>query len=80
MALYTSPEAHADNPPETWQVVKISTHAWALADKSGHLFQATATRREAQALTMSGFYFDLWHDEARWYAGESVPGWKPYRP
>lgn len=80
MALYTSPEAHAANPPETWAAVKTGARSWALTDQAGGILQTTATRREAEALRSSGFYFDLWHKEARWYAGEPVQGWKPYAP
>ncbi len=78
MALYTSPEEHAANPPDSWVVVKVGSRLWRLTDSSGTVFETTTTRRAAEALRSSGFYFNLWHDERRWYAGESIRGWKPY--
>jgi hypothetical protein len=35
-------------------------------------------KSDAEAATTEGWLLNLYRDEARWYAGESVRGWKPY--
>lgn len=79
MSLFSGPEEHAANPPETWQVarVQVGNHrpTWYLATADGgHLSSAHETRKAAESELSAGFYFDLWHREGRWYAGETPPG------
>lgn len=82
MSLYTSPEQHAANPPETWTVERIpyGTRArWCVVDKQGTQMGPTyETKREAEANLDSGWYVRHWEKEQRWYDGESIPGWKSY--
>jgi hypothetical protein len=79
MSLFPSPEVHAANPPETWQVRKLCDRNWALTTQTGDRLQTgIPTRRAAEALRTEGFYFELYNDETRWYQGESVRNWKPY--
>jgi len=35
--------------------------------------------REAEDLKTSGHLVDLYNKEGRWYAGEDIPGWRPFR-
>jgi hypothetical protein len=79
MSLFTSPEEHAANPPETWRVVKLAQRgAWSLTTANGWPLDRYTTKREALAARDDGFYVRLYRDEARWYAGENVPNWKPW--
>lgn len=78
MALYATPEQHAANPPESWEARKAGPRLWHLVDQEGNVLARAETKRGAEELKTSGFYFKLWHQEARWYAGEPVAGWKPY--
>jgi hypothetical protein len=78
MALYVTPETHAANPPDSWQVRKVSERSWQLVDTTGAVLETTTTRREAERLKLSGNLVALYDKEGRWFAGESVPGWKPY--
>jgi hypothetical protein len=80
MSLYADPQEHAANPPESWEVRKAGPRWWQLVDQSGNVLGRAETKRAAEELKVSGFYFKLWHQEARWYAGETVYGWKPYVP
>lgn len=74
------PTVHADNPPETWVVVKVADRCWHLRTKDDVTLQyACKTKREAEALKTSGFYVNLYEKERRWYAGETVDAWKPFR-
>lgn len=79
MALFTTPEAHAANPPETWEVSKAAERLWYLApaDAAGVLDSFT-TKTAAEAAKVSGWLVDLYEKEGRWYAGETVAGWRPY--
>lgn len=72
-------EAHADNPPESWQVVKAADRIWHLTTKDGGVLDSVKTKREAEALKVSGPYVSLYEKEGKWFAGEPVPGWKPYK-
>lgn len=80
MALYTTPQEHAANPPETWRVVRRGDRLWSLTDAQGATFQTFPTRREALSHREEGFYVDLYVKEGRWFAGERVAGWKRYEP
>ena len=70
--------AHLANAPETWQVVKDWERVWQVRRIDGAVITTCKTRREAQAETAGGFYFDLWHKQLRWMRGERVHPWKPY--
>lgn len=78
MAVYSTPEDHATNAPETWEVRKGAERVWQLVDRQGTVLDARKTRREAVELLTSGFVFDLYQREGRWYAGEKISGWKPW--
>jgi len=71
------PEDHANNPPETWQVVKVAERCWHLRTKDGGTLDSQPTKKAAEALKVEGFYVNLYEKERRYYAGEDVPGWKP---
>lgn len=79
MSLFSGPDEHAANPPETWEVVKLAERVWALrpagADYSLNTF---TTRHAAEEARSEGSAARLWRQEAAWYAGEAVRGWKPY--
>lgn len=79
MALNLTPEEHDANPPSTWTVRKHG-RKWALCNKEGHVMSTEPTKRQAEALKSSGFYFELYQKEGRWFRGEPVYGWKPYAP
>lgn len=78
MSLFSGPDEHAANPPETWTVTR-SGRRWKLCTSSGGVLGAYNTRGQAEAARTSGFLADLYADETRWYAGESVRGWLPYQ-
>lgn len=78
MSLF-SPEDHPNNPPETWQVRQVTPRLWHLTDKDGRgVLDSRTTKREAEALKVSGWLVNLYEKEGRWYAGEAVAGWRPF--
>ncbi|KOV84753.1 hypothetical protein [Nocardia sp. NRRL S-836] len=78
MSLFNGPAEHADNPPETWQVVKAG-RGWQLQTKDGGVLHSSfPTKREAESERTDGATARLYAKEARWYAGESIPGWRDY--
>lgn len=77
--MFTTPEDHAANPPESWEVVKAAPRVWRLLI-AGDVAQTFTTRREAEEATQSGRLVETYRKEGRWFAGEQIPGWKPYRP
>lgn len=79
MSLF-SYETHADNPPETWVVVKVHDKLWQLQTKDGSVITSEKTKKKAEAHKTGGFYFDLYNDETRWYRGERVRNWKLFTP
>jgi hypothetical protein len=79
MALYNDPAQHAANPPATWQVRKATARLWHVVDAAGTTLESAPTKREAERLRLEGFCARLWEKERRWYAGEPVAGWRPYR-
>jgi hypothetical protein len=79
MSLFSGPEEHAANPPSSWQVVKAGPRLWHLTTRDGGVLKSEQTKTAAEAERESGFYVNLYEKERRWYAGEPVPGWKPYK-
>jgi hypothetical protein len=78
MALYSDPDQHAANPPSSWRVRKIKDRLWHVVDAAGTTLERATTKGEAERLRLDGFCARLWETERRWYAGEPVPGWRPY--
>lgn len=77
MSLFTSPEEHAANGPETWVVVKSVRH-WRLETADGGVLETFPTKKAAEAGRVEGRIADLYDRESRWYAGEEIPSWKPW--
>ena len=79
MSVFSSVSEHLENPPSTWEVHKVGPRMWALT-VSGDRFTLNVygTRTAAQSARVGGFMFDLYNKETRWYAGESIPGWRDY--
>ncbi|TDB80295.1 hypothetical protein E1091_19295 [Micromonospora fluostatini] len=80
MALHRTPDEHDANPPRTWQVRKVSPHRWDLCDATGAVLGSYPTKKRAEQDKVTGPYVALYEKEGRWFAGEPVPGWKPYAP
>jgi hypothetical protein len=78
MSLFNGPDEHAANPPETWRVERCGRR-WNLCTAGGSVSSGHDTKRAAEQARSTGFLTTLYADEARWYAGESVRGWNPYR-
>lgn len=79
MSMYRNPEEHAANPPSSWRVVRVHGGAWHLVDTGGTVLASCRRKREAEEYR-DGWASALYAMEARWYAGEPVPGWRPYAP
>ena len=77
MSVFSGPEEHAANPPETWIVVKASERNWHLRAQTGATLHRGTTKRECEYAREVGFIRNLYDKETRWYAGEPIPGWKP---
>lgn len=78
MSMFSNPVEHAANAPETWSVVKLAPQAWALVTSDGTELDRFRAKYAAEQARVSGHLVRLYQDETRWYAGESVRGWKPY--
>lgn len=79
MALFLTPEDHAANPPETWEVRRVTAKCWHLTQaNNGPTFSSYRTQRDAEEARTSGVFFNLYFKEGRWFAGEEIFGWKPY--
>lgn len=78
MSLFNGPAEHASNRPETWVVARVGRQ-WALQTAGGTTLGRAETRGAAESLRTEGFIANLYAKETRWYAGEPVPGWQPYR-
>ena len=78
MSLFGSPEEHAANGPDTWQIVRAGERCWHVTDARGNTISYHATRRDAEAEIAGGFTRQLYDDEARWYAGAPVRNWRPW--
>lgn len=77
MAMFSSREEHAANPPSTWVVAK-SSGGWGMGPASGGEFCRYPTEKTALQATREGRWVGLYEKEARWYAGEQVDNWRPY--
>lgn len=77
MSLFTDPQTHAANPPETWQVVRAHERCWQLC-AAGIALDRFTRKRDAEQAKVSGWAVNLYEKERRWYAGEPVAGWRPY--
>ena len=77
MALHRTVVEHNADPPEAWQVQKISDRRWALRSAGGGTLDTFSTKREAQDAKVQGRLVDLYAKEGRWFAGLPVTGWKP---
>ena len=78
MSLFSNPEEHAANPPATWQITGKGRY-WHLRTASGGTLDSFGTKRAAEDARTSGFLVEMYEDETRWYRGESVRNWVPYR-
>lgn len=77
--MFSSKEEHAANPPESWVAVKVADRAWDLRTKDGVTLGRYPSKKAAEADKTSGFYTRMYDQERRWYAGEQIPNWKPYK-
>lgn len=82
MSLFNGPEEHAANPPESWQIVRVPSgtrarFALKISEHQPHP-ETFATRGDAENERTKGHTRRLYDDETRWYAGESVRGWRPW--
>lgn len=80
MAMHLTPAEHNADPPSSWTVRKNGPKSWSLCSSEGHVKHTTTTKKEAEALKTSGFYFNLYNDEGRWFNGEKVRNWNIYVP
>ena len=78
MSLFRSPEEHAQNPPSSWEVVKVADRVWHLRTASGGTLESFESKGRALEAREGGFLAREYEQEGRWYAGEDVAGWKPY--
>lgn len=79
MSLFSGPEEHTANPPETWVVHKAGERNWQLQTKDGGVLDwGQPTKKRAEALRAEGWYVEMYDKERRWYAGEDIPPWKPW--
>jgi hypothetical protein len=78
MSLFTTPEENTANPPSTWVVTKVVTGRWNLCVASGGVLESFTTKKAAEAATTEGFMFNMWTEEAAWYAGVTKPGRKSW--
>lgn len=79
MSLFSSPEEHAVNSPDTWLVVKGGVRdSWHLTTTAGVVLEMKTTRRAAEAAREGGFCARLYDVERRWYAGDQVANYRPW--
>ncbi len=79
MAIHLTLKEHDADPPSGWSVRKVGSR-YQLLSGSGGVLTSFDTRTKAEEAKKSGFLFDLYQKEGRWFRGEPVPGWKPYQP
>lgn len=77
MALHLNPAAHDADPPASWTVQKCG-RKWNLLSSKGGVLDTFETKAKAEAGKTSGFIFNLYEKEGRWFKGENIPTWKPY--
>jgi hypothetical protein len=84
MSLFSGPEEHAANPPDSWKVQKSeptnpNCRRWAVETAGGKRLSTFDTKKVAELWRSPvGFAGHLYAEESRWYAGEHIPGWRPY--
>lgn len=80
MSVFSGPVEHAANPPETWKVSKQANRSWYVTTSDGaKVLHRARSKGEAVAAIRVGFIRNLYDRETRWYAGESIPGWRDYK-
>jgi hypothetical protein len=77
VSLFNDPIEHAENPPESWKIEKVGAR-WHLQSQFGATMDTFERKRDALAARVDGPLVRLYADETRWYAGESVRGWRAY--
>lgn len=78
MPVFPSPEVHAANPPDTW-IVQKHGRRYELATSAGEPLDYSFERKsDAEQARTTGRAAKLYEQETRWYAGESIPNWRPY--
>jgi hypothetical protein len=82
VSLYSSPEALAANPPETWRVLKRGERSWGLHIDTSyeHPAETFTTKRAAEAERdnpQSRMRREV-ERERLWYDGVTPAGWKTY--
>lgn len=81
MSIYSDPERHAANPPETWTVHKADARRWEVRDAEGNMLATARTKTLAlveRDPAIPGTIAAAYVKEGRWYAGESIPTWRPW--
>jgi hypothetical protein len=70
-------DRHQENHPTTWKIQRRG-RKFHIVTKDGVSLDSFTTRRAAEKASQSGWLIDLYDKETRWFAGESVPGWRSY--
>lgn len=84
MSLFATPELHAANPPESWEIRRIargrSVTYCIIIQAGGNPVDTFGTRRDAESTVSNpdSWLRRMYEKERRWYAGESIPGWEPF--
>ncbi len=80
MSLFSGPEEHAANPPETWRIVKAAERVWNVCPKdSDDVITSCKRKIDAEMLKEPfSWLYAAYAKEGRWYAGENISGWRPY--
>lgn len=78
VALHLNLADHDADPPSNWVVQKVKNGLWHLNNNQGFTLESFKTKKAAEKAKSSGFYFNLYEKEGRWFRGEPVPDWKPY--
>lgn len=78
MALHLNLAEHDADPPSGW-TVKKEGRRWQLLSRAGGVIDTFNTKKAAEQAKVSGRDFELYEKEGRWFCGEQVDNWKPYR-
>ena len=79
MPLFGSPEEHAANPPESWEVEKRAEGIWHLKPKGAEYnIDSYPTKKAAEADKREGHWVRQYQSDSDWYAGKPQAGIKPY--